>query len=336
MRAALTGLLRCSDTNTGAPGSWPASTARSRTGPRRPPRPWCTREEVRKVSDEAQKIQDDIRHGRLLKDRHCYGRDEHRLLCLAMVPENHSHPHEHRLCLSVTQRHRTTGPDPATALLPVEADPRPLVTAALVAGLLAGYGIAIPVGAVATYLVALTARTSLKIGASAALGVATADGIYALAAVAGGTALTGVLQPVMAPLRWASVLVLVALAVRGSATAVDEYRKRRSVTGADHAPMNPRRAYLGLVGITIMNPTTVIYFTALVLGSDSAVNSALTDQAVFALAAFAASASWQLLLAGGGALLGRVLTGRRGRLVTALASSALITVLALRLLISAL
>ncbi|MFI2760667.1 LysE family transporter [Streptomyces echinatus] len=210
------------------------------------------------------------------------------------------------------------------------------MTAALVAGLLAGYGIAIPVGAVATYLVALTARTSLKIGASAALGVATADGIYALAAVAGGTALTGVLQPVMAPLRWASVLVLVALAVRGSATAMDEYRKRRSVTGADPAPMNPRRAYLGLVGITIMNPTTVIYFTALVLGSDSAVNSALTDQAVFALAAFAASASWQLLLAGGGALLGRVLTGRRGRLVTALASSALITVLAVRLLMSAL
>ncbi|MEU6091715.1 LysE family transporter [Streptomyces sp. NPDC047085] len=210
------------------------------------------------------------------------------------------------------------------------------MTAALVAGLLAGYGIAIPVGAVATYLVALTARTSLKIGASAALGVATADGIYALAAVAGGTALTGVLQPVMAPLRWASVLVLVALAVRGSATAVDEYRKRRSVTGADPAPMNPRRAYLGLVGITIMNPTTVIYFTALVLGSDSTVNSALTDQAVFTLAAFAASASWQLLLASGGALLGRVLTGRRGRLVTALASSALITVLAVRLLISAL
>ena len=40
--------------------------------------------------------------------------------------------------------------------------------------------------------------------------------------------------------------------------------------------------------------------------------------------AFAASASWQLVLAGGGALVGRVLTGRRGRLVTALASGVLI------------
>jgi threonine/homoserine/homoserine lactone efflux protein len=63
------------------------------------------------------------------------------------------------------------------------------MTAALVAGLLAGFGIAVPVGAVATYLVSLTARTSLRTGACAALGVATADGLYALIAALGGTAL---------------------------------------------------------------------------------------------------------------------------------------------------
>jgi hypothetical protein len=48
------------------------------------------------------------------------------------------------------------------------------------------------------------------------------------------------------------------------------------------------------------------------------------------LAAFAASASRQLVPAGGGALLGRALTGRSGRLVTALVSSAVIAALALR------
>jgi arginine exporter protein ArgO len=58
------------------------------------------------------------------------------------------------------------------------------------------------------------------------------------------------------------------------------------------------------------------------------------EQGVFVLAAFFASASWQLLLAGGGALLGRALTGRRGRLVTALASSAMIMVLAVRMLVA--
>ena len=40
--------------------------------------------------------------------------------------------------------------------------------------------------------------------------------------------------------------------------------------------------------------------------------------------AFCASASWQLVLVAGGVALGRALTGRTGRLVTALISGALI------------
>ena len=52
---------------------------------------------------------------------------------------------------------------------------------------------------------------------------------------------------------------------------------------------------------------------------------------VFVLAAFVASASWQLLLAGGGSLVGRVLTGPGGRLVTALVSSVVIVGLAVAL-----
>lgn len=206
------------------------------------------------------------------------------------------------------------------------------MTAALVAGLLAGYGIAIPVGAVATYLVSLTARTSLRIGVCAALGVATADGLYALVAALGGSALAAALQPVLVPLRWASALVLVALAVRGAVTALRQYRERRPATRSDRTPLSPGRAYLALLAITLLNPTTVVYFTALVLGSSTGAAVGLLEQGVFVLAAFAASASWQLLLAGGGALLGRVLTGRRGRLVTALVSSAVILALAVRVL----
>lgn len=205
------------------------------------------------------------------------------------------------------------------------------MTAALVAGLLAGYGIAMPVGAVATYLVSLTARTSLRIGASAALGVATADGLYALVAALGGTALAAELRPVLLPLRWTSVLVLAVLAVRGALGAVRQYRERRAErTGQD--PPHPARAYLALLGITLLNPTTVVYFAALVLGSRTAEAVRPLDQVVFVLAAFAASASWQLLIAGGGALLGRTLTGHRGRLVTGLASSGVIMLLAVRML----
>ncbi|WP_327365538.1 LysE/ArgO family amino acid transporter [Streptomyces sp. NBC_01217] len=206
------------------------------------------------------------------------------------------------------------------------------MTAILVAGLLAGYGIAVPVGAVGTYLVGLTARTSLRTGACAALGVATADGLYAVVAVVGGSSLTQILAPVMAPLRWASALVLIALAVHSGTTAIGRYRGRRSVARIETEAVSPARSYLMLLGMTMMNPATVVYFAALVLGSRTTADAGHLERAVFVLAAFVASASWQLMLAGGGALLGRAVTSRRGQLATALASSVLITALAVQLL----
>ncbi|MEV4949987.1 LysE family transporter [Streptomyces sp. NPDC053755] len=206
------------------------------------------------------------------------------------------------------------------------------MTAAVVAGLLAGYGIAIPVGAVGAYLVAVTARTDWRTGAGAALGVAAADGLYALVAVLGGSALVPLLTPVMTPLRWISALVLVALAARSAWTAVRAYRVG-ALAGrrGDGNPTTPWRAFLTFLGITVLNPMTVIYFAALVLATGPSAPATTPDRTAFVLAALTASASWQLLLATGGALLGRTLTSARGRLGTALASSALITGLAVHL-----
>jgi len=238
--------------------------------------------------------------------------------------------HAYDRCLSAADRRRHAGAVPAAVRPNPEADTSRVVTAALVAGLVAGYGIAVPVGAVATHLVSLTARTSLRTGAGAALGVATADGLHALPATLGGSALGAALRPVLAPLHWASALVLLALAVRGAAVAVRQYRTDRLATRS--APPSPgaARAYLSLLGITLLNPTTVIYFAAPVLGTRTPEAAAPLKGGAFVLAAFAASASRQLLLAGGGALLGRTLTGRRGRLVTALLSSGVITARAVR------
>ncbi|KDN22334.1 LysE family transporter [Amycolatopsis rifamycinica] len=204
------------------------------------------------------------------------------------------------------------------------------MSAALLGGLVAGYGIAIPVGAVGTYLVALTARTSLRTGLAAAMGVATADGVYALVAVLGGAAIAGIIAPVAGPLRWISAAVLVVLAAHGAVRAV---RSHRTPAARPVRPLAAGRAYVSLLGITLVNPATVVYFTALVVGDHARTAVPALDQAVFVLAAFAASASWQAALAGGGALLGRVLTGRRGRLATALVSSAVITALAVRLIL---
>lgn len=207
---------------------------------------------------------------------------------------------------------------------------RSVVIGVVVAGLLAGFGVALPVGPVGTYLVALTARTSLRVGVFAALGVASADGVYAAVAAGAGSLLAPLLVPVVGLLRWASVAVLVGLAVMGAVKAVRRYRARRIDSLQQETPVGAWTAYFGMLGMTMLNPWTVIYFAALVLGGSGV--AGVGERIVFVVAAFVASASWQLVLAGGGALLGRLLTGALGRLVTALASSLLIVALAVRLL----
>jgi arginine exporter protein ArgO len=89
------------------------------------------------------------------------------------------------------------------------------------------------------------------------------------------------------------------------------------------------RAYGALLGLTLLNPATVIYFAALVLGH-SATSASGIAAALFVVAVFAASASWQLLLAVGGSALGRYLAGPRGRRATAAVSVVLIVALAAR------
>jgi arginine exporter protein ArgO len=198
------------------------------------------------------------------------------------------------------------------------------MSGAFLAGVVAGYGIAVPVGAIGVLIAGLSARTSLRVGAAAGMGAATADGIYALVAVAGGAAVASAVAPVATPLRWAGALVLLVLAGWTALGAI----RRPGVTERDERPATVFRAYFGVLALTLLNPATVIYFAALVLGSGGTGGGAW-----FVAGAFLASASWQLLIAGGGSLIGRFLTGDRGRLITALVSSMVIAALALHLLL---
>ena len=200
--------------------------------------------------------------------------------------------------------------------------------AAALSGLVTGWAIAVPIGAVGAFLVALTARTSYRVGAAGALGIATVDGAYAALAVAVGASLSALLAPVATPLRIASGVVLLVIAGLNALHAVARAGRVREAVA-----LRPRRAYALFVAITAVNPTTVVYFAAIVLGNRHLVAGPL-EATVFVAAAFLASASWQLTLAGGGAVLGRVAgrsaTGRRGHLLTGLVSAAVIAVLAIR------
>ena len=193
---------------------------------------------------------------------------------------------------------------------------------AVLSGLVTGWAIAIPIGAVGAFLVTLTARTSWRVGAAAALGIATVDGAYAALAVVAGATLAVLLAPVATALRIASGVVLLVIAALTLAHAL-----RGTLAVRDAAPMRPAAAYALFVGITAVNPTTVVYFAAIVLGNQDLVATA-AESVAFVLAAFVASASWQLALAGGGALLGRTVTGPRGQRVTGVVSALVIAALA--------
>ncbi|MFJ9848359.1 LysE family transporter [Streptomyces sp. NPDC101150] len=209
-----------------------------------------------------------------------------------------------------------------------------LLTESFLPGLWAGYALAVPVGALAVLLVSVTARTSFRVGAAAALGVGTADGCYALAAVAGGGAVSRAVAPVAGPLRALAALILLGMAIRNVVRALRHRRPAATAAGPEqHALGRPVRAYLAFLGLTLVNPWAVIYFSALVLGNGAGTGTGLAGRTVFVAAVITASVSWQLFLAAGGAALGRTLTGPRGRAVTALVSAVVISAMAVGLLL---
>ncbi|MFJ9855022.1 LysE family transporter [Streptomyces sp. NPDC101150] len=194
------------------------------------------------------------------------------------------------------------------------------------AGLWAGYGLAVPVGAVAVLMVNMTAQTSFRIGAAAALGATTADVVYAVIAVTGGVTVASAIRPFSTPLRWVAFGILAFMAIRIFVTAL---RRGRGVGSAERESENlrPLRSYTMFLGLTALNPWPAIYFVALILGRQAQERMTGMEAVVYVLAIAVASASWQLLLAGGGAMFGRLLTGTRGRALTAVVSSVLILAL---------
>lgn len=200
------------------------------------------------------------------------------------------------------------------------------MTPAILAGLLAGYGIAIQVGAMSVLLVGFAARSRLAVAAAAGLGIGAADGLYATVSVIGGSAAAAWVRPVRGQLAVVAAVVLTGLAVRTAVLAIRVYRARPRKSAEAAPSSGAGRAFLGFLGLTVLNPTTVVYFVALVLGRHG--GFAGWTGAGFAGAVFVASVSWHVALAAGGRLVGRVLTSRRGQLITALLSSAVIVVLA--------
>jgi arginine exporter protein ArgO len=165
---------------------------------------------------------------------------------------------------------------------------------AFLSGVIAGYGIAIPVGPIAILILELGLSRGFWIALSAGAGAASADLIYATIATLAGTFLVSALAPFASILRVASALGLMAI----GAWLLYHGRKlsdraRRPRFGAANCP----QTYGMVLGLTLLNPVTVTYFTTLILGMGAGSSQSSVSAILFIFGAFLASLSWQSLLA---------------------------------------
>jgi threonine/homoserine/homoserine lactone efflux protein len=165
---------------------------------------------------------------------------------------------------------------------------------AFLSGIIAGYGIAIPVGPIAILIIELGLRRGFRVAFSAGAGAASADLIYATIAALAGTFLVSVLAPFASFLRVGSAFGLIAI----GAWLLYHGRDRSDRTrGSQLRATNCPQTYGMVLGLTLLNPVTVTYFTTLILGMRADSSQSSVSAILFVSGAFLASLSWQSLLA---------------------------------------
>jgi arginine exporter protein ArgO len=163
--------------------------------------------------------------------------------------------------------------------------------------MVAGYGIAIPVGPIGVLILELGIRRGFRTAFSAGAGAASADLIYATVACLAGVLLVSLLAPYASFLHTASALILIGFGIWLFYHGIRGRNRRRE----EIAPMSCIGTYGAFLGLTLLNPVTVTYFTTLILGLRAG-SSSLSDVFLFVAGAFMASLSWQTLLAGASGL----------------------------------
>jgi threonine/homoserine/homoserine lactone efflux protein len=181
-------------------------------------------------------------------------------------------------------------------------------------GVLAGYGIAVPVGAIAVLIIDTGIRHGLKHGMQAGAGAAAADLIYASLAALSGSLLQSWLLPMATLFRVLGGGALIAIGGWGLSRL---WRMVKLDFHQENLSTPVRGTFLTFLGLTLLNPLTIVYFSALILGTMDADRSAL-NRLAFVLGAGMASLSWQWLLAAFGAFAGRNLPPRAGQVFSVL------------------
>jgi arginine exporter protein ArgO len=191
---------------------------------------------------------------------------------------------------------------------------------------IAGYGIAIPVGAVAVLIIDLGLRRGFRSAFMAGAGAATADGFYAAVAAFIGVVIAAALEPASGFFETVGGITLVVIAAVG----ILRVTRRSGNPRPKIAPTG--HTYVAFVGLTLLNPTTVVYFSALILGLQSQTLRSPVARTAFVVGAFVASLSWQTFLAAGSSIARHRLSDRAA-LATGWLGNLIVAALGVRLLL---
>mgnify|MGYP006946480739 CR=1 FL=1 len=205
------------------------------------------------------------------------------------------------------------------------------VLAVLASGLVAGLGVAVPLGAISVLLLGEGIARGFRRSVPAATAVGLVDTLYAAVAVALG-AVAAPLVAAWSP--WPTVVgggALVAIAAAGL------WRSRaagaQDADGGRHDGPGWRR-FIGFFGLTAINPATMVYFAAITVGLADLLRKPAAA-ALFVGGVGIASLAWQLVVVGVGGALGRRATAQARR-ATAVAGNLIVAGLGVAMLLRAL
>jgi threonine/homoserine/homoserine lactone efflux protein len=177
---------------------------------------------------------------------------------------------------------------------------------AFVAGLGAGFAVAVQIGAVTLLLIDVALAHGPRTAAAAGLGVATVDLAFAaLAALAGGLGGT-IVSRHHEEIDLIAAATLAAMAISGMAATLRAGPEPEPQT---RTTQRPRSAYGRFLAVTAANPLTIVSFAAIAAALSLA---GALSAAAFACGVGIGSAAWQLMLALAASRAGRNL-GARGR-----------------------
>ncbi|MBR8414166.1 LysE family translocator [Burkholderia cenocepacia] len=161
-----------------------------------------------------------------------------------------------------------------------------------------GLMIALSVGPVALMIANYGMRAGTATGVRAAIGVAAADGCYAVVAFTIGAMLASTLASHLSLFRIVGALVLLAMGARMLWQALRD--RRRTLDGDVPTPQGDR-PFISMFFVTLANPLTILLF----YGYATAAAGAHRHWLLGAACVFAGSLAGQLVFAFGGSAIGR-------------------------------